>query len=141
METVEILLAREEKLPTMTLGKVYIDTKFFAYSLEDPVRPKGVIVPNDTAIPAGRYEVVWEKSPRLSRKHGYDFFTPRLVGVPGFLGILIHVGNFPRDTEGCVLMGLRKYRDGIGESQKAMDWLYPFIENALKTKKVFITIK
>lgn len=39
--------------------------------------------------------------------HGMDhtFETFEITGVPGHSGILFHVGNLNKDSEGCVLLG------------------------------------
>ena len=97
---------------------------------EDPVRepatgPGDVAawkVKGQTAIPYGTYKLAWTRSTRLSKKHGRDYFTLQLLDVPGFGGIRIHGGNMPKDTEGCLLPGLRAAKDGIGvlESRKAV---------------------
>jgi hypothetical protein len=51
--------------------------------------------------------------------------TPRLHNVPGFDGVLIHPGNGPEDTEGCILVGRAKVGPArIGESRKAYDALF-----------------
>jgi Family of unknown function (DUF5675) len=38
-------------------------------------------------------------------KNLIPFITFEVMGVPGHTGILFHVGNFDRDTEGCILLG------------------------------------
>ena len=51
-----------------------------------------------SCIPAGMYDVVKRQSP----KYGQHF---QLLNVPGRDMILIHSGNFTRDTHGCILVG------------------------------------
>ena len=44
---------------------------------------------------------------------GIEFQTFEIMGVPGHTGILIHVGNYNEDSEGCVLIGKKLgWRDG-----------------------------
>ncbi len=43
------------------------------------------------------------------------FETFEILGVPGHRGILFHVGNYNRDSDGCVLVG--RYVIPIGNSQ------------------------
>jgi hypothetical protein len=82
-----------------TFGRLYVNDVFECYTLEDPVRPDGIKIPGRTAIPAGRYRLTLEHSP----KFGPD--TPTLHDVPGFEYIRIHAGNTELDTEGCILVG------------------------------------
>jgi hypothetical protein len=62
-----------------------------------------------TAIPTGKYQVTLKvKSQKFSKKKQYDFcggLLPRLVTVPAFEGVLLHIGNTAKDTEGCILVG------------------------------------
>ena len=86
-----------------TLGKMYINGEFFGYTLEDPVRPAGVKVYGDTAIPALTYAVVVNYSEHFKKA------LPLLLDVPGFSGVRIHGGNRTSDTLGCILVA--KNRD------------------------------
>ena len=53
----------------------------------------------ETAIPTGKYQLVFE----TSKKFGPQTLT--LLNVPGFEAIRIHSGNTEEDTEGCLIVG------------------------------------
>lgn len=117
-----IKLQRTARKATYTVGKVYIDGKYFCDSLEDTDRMATQVMPftstggsvgywttpdgskiekvyGKTAIPTGRYDVCshwWEK---------YKCYVPMLLRVNGFLGILMHNGMTADHTEGCPLLG------------------------------------
>ena len=61
------------------------------------------------AIPSGTYRIVLTSSARFSSRNFYKNYSsgllPRLVGVKGFEGVLIHCGNTVLDTAGCILVG------------------------------------
>ena len=61
------------------------------------------------AIPSGTYQIVLTYSARFSSRSFYKNYSsgllPRLVGVKGFEGVLIHCGNTVLDTAGCILVG------------------------------------
>ena len=136
----EIRLIREIFTEKSTIGSIFVDGQFVCYSLEDKDRhleenPAGKIK-GKTAIPTGRYPVTRTMSPRFKK------ILPRLANVSGFEGILMHTGNSDADTEGCILTGLTRQKDFIGESRKAFAIIDGMIKIALDRKeKVFITIE
>ena len=47
----------------------------------------------------------------------YDGYLPRLLNVPGFEGVLIHVGNYANpDSLGCILGGFNKAKGMVTDS-------------------------
>lgn len=129
---------------TYTIGKLYVDGVYFCDTLEDKVRDinKNGIFDNGetkvhgrTAIPYGNYEVVWAYSPRFKR------YTPRLLNVKSFAGVLIHSGNSHEDTDGCILLGQNKVTGKVINSKEFVNKLYPIIKNACQKGKVEIEIK
>lgn len=103
-------LYRKIRTDKSTIGELFIDNKFFCYTLEDKERE--VKVYGETAIPKGEYKVVLTMSPRFKRE------LPLLIGVKGFSGVRIHRGNTDAHTLGCVLVGYSKAVDFIGNSAK-----------------------
>lgn len=110
--------------PQSTIGELYIDGVFECYTLEDKVRPDGVKVYGETAIPAGSYTVDVTFSPRFGRE------LPLLLNVKGFVGIRIHPGNTAADTDGCILVGSSKESNFVGHSKDTFDRLFPKIMDA-----------
>ena len=115
-----------------TIGELSIDGLFECYILEDPIRKKKI--PKITAIPDGTYEIVITHSPKFDRK------LPLLKNVPNYRGIRIHPGNYPKNTEGCLLPGRTKGKNFVGLSRQAFQILYLKIDALLKQGKVTIEI-
>ncbi len=113
----ELLLERKLLSDIAALGELSIDGAFECYTLEPPVReitgePVELWkVPDDTAIPCGRFRVMKRWSEHFQR------FVPGLEAVPGFTDIEMHVGNTVADTKGCILLGKHRVLDPPGTYQ------------------------
>lgn len=112
--------------PNYTVGRLFVDGKFYCNTLEDTVRDlsKEKKVPGKTAIPYGIYKVVFNWSPKFGRN------LPRLLNVPAFDGILIHSGNTAEDSAGCILVGKNTAVGRLTESRYTSDKLNVLIEDA-----------
>ena len=108
----KLQLQRRYRGPDYTIGSLFVNGTYFCDTLEDKVRdiPKEGKIPGKTAIPAGEYKVILTHSPRFKRE------LPRLLNVPYFDGILIHRGNTPEHTEGCILVGENKIKGQVVNS-------------------------
>ena len=129
-----LTLRRKWLTDQTTIGELYVDGVFFSYTLEDVLRPAGVKIKHQTAIPAGRYEVIMGWSNRFQK------VMPRLQHVPNFDGILIHAGNTKDDTSGCILVGKRRGDNRITESRSAFNRLYNLLAEAALSGKIWIEI-
>lgn len=91
----------------------------------------------------GRYRVtLGVKSSKYSKKKQYDFtggYLPRLVNVPAFDGILIHIGNTAADSEGCILVGRNTKVGMVLESTKTFKALYEVLRKT--PSPIYITVK
>jgi hypothetical protein len=120
-----------------TRGSLFFAGELECAILEDEVRAPGVKVQNQTAIPAGRYQVVMNWSPKFEK------IMPRLLKVPMFDGILIHPGNDEADTAGCLLTAGSFDSNGdvtAGSSRPAFNAFTAKLSNALQQGEVWITI-
>ena len=159
-DTMKLTLKRTRKSASCTIGELYINGKRFCYTLEDTDRGlkssmsldqiKKAKVNGETCIPAGTYAVDMDTvSPKYQARGANStyakigFKLPRLLNVPGYEGVLMHIGNYPKDTEGCILVGEAVARSGeaINSSTNAFWALYNELDKAHKSgQKITITI-
>lgn len=104
-------------------GEMLFRGEHRCYTLEpaygvDTVKPR--------AIPAGTYDLTIRFSRRFAR------MMPHVENVPGFSEIMIHWGNFPKDTEGCCIVGDLVEKDFVGHSVAEFNPLFLDINDALK---------
>ena len=136
----KLYLERDVRASTFTLGKLHVNGIRMLYTVEDEVRQINGVpiaewkVKGETAIPTGIYRIVINYSNRFKR------MMPQLLDVPGFGGIRIHAGNTDKDTEGCILVGTMRKKDGVTNSRFACDVLQSEIERAIKRGEV-VTIE
>lgn len=116
-----IIIKRIFKGPDYTIGKLYIDGKYFCDTLEDTVRAPGVKIPGKTAIPAGKYKIKLTESLRFKK------LMPRLENVPGFTGVLIHAGSTAEDTRGCILVGKNRVKGKVLDSRETFARLFKLL--------------
>lgn len=114
-----------------TIGRLFIDGKYFCDTLEDPVRQLDSAddkIYSKTAIPAGKYKVSMSiVSPKYSIRKSYNWCggrLPRLLDVPFFEGILIHSGNTSDHTAGCILVGENKIKGQVINSMNTLKNLW-----------------
>src|SRR5574344_381610 len=152
----ELKLKRIFKGDKYTIGNLFINDKKFCDTLEDTDRGLDASMSVSkiialkkfgiTAIPKGTYEVVMNVvSAKFSKYKQYTFCggrVPRLLNVPGYDGVLMHIGNKPEDTEGCILVGKNTVKGMITSSTETFMSFYKILEDASKkNEKIHITIE
>jgi hypothetical protein len=94
-EVMELEIIRTKELPGCTIGTMGVNNASLAASLELPWHDNKE---NVSRVPAGRYKSILRYDHR-------DAWRLELVDVPGRGHIQIHIGNWPSDTNGCILVG------------------------------------
>lgn len=151
MRQLNIRIDRIAKKSTYTIGKLYLNGVYFCDTLEDTDRGlyqgmplqkiKDLKIKGATAIPKGKYKVTMNVvSPKFSKRATYQFCQgklPRLINVDGYEGVLIHIGNTAKDTEGCILVGQNKVVGQVINSTVTFKKLYA---EMLKYQTIILTI-
>lgn len=125
-KTIDLVLKRLYFKNKYTIGKLFIDRKYFCDTLEDRRRDLSVEdkVYGETAIPEGKYKIILTKSTRFGR------VLPEILNVPGFVGVRMHSGNVAADSEGCILLGFNTVQGMVLKSRhteiKLVSLLYKF---------------
>lgn len=129
-----IKVVRMYKKKEYTIGSLFINGQWICDTME-PHRINWTLerkVPGKTAIPEGVYEIQMRHSPKFDKK------MPYLKDVPHFSDIMIHTGNFPKHTQGCILVGYNTIRGLVLKSREAFEKIMEKIDYALKNKRSVI---
>lgn len=124
--------------------------KVLCWILED--QPQKAKVKGETRVWAGTYDLkIREEITPLTQKYidKYPWFKRHIeaVGIKGFIGVYLHIGNDDNDTEGCLIFGDTANNIGIergfvGKSTQAMQRVYPILYDTLKSgKRITIEIR
>lgn len=156
----EILLIRRYPKSDYTIGRLFINGVLQGNTLEDTDRglsdamDERVIrnrkIYGKTAIPKGRYRIdMTTVSPKFSK---YPFYMeicqgklPRLRGVKGFEGILLHVADGPKGAdllEGCIGIGMNRIKGQLCEGKETFKKVYTLMKEAHdRGETIYITIE
>lgn len=117
---------------TYTIGKLYVDGKYFCDVIEDKDRGlddsmsvADILLKKkygETAIPTGKYKVEMTYSPKYKR------IMPLIQGVKGYSGIRIHSGNTAKDTLGCLLVGKNTKVGMVTDSRNTYQKLFAILQ-------------
>lgn len=116
-----LFLVRDDQNALRTLG-TFRDASghVICQTLELPWRDNAV---NISCVQAGTYtcRLLW------SPKHGKTLYW--ITGIPGRADVEVHIGNEPKDTDGCVLCGLSREPDAVDNSTIAFGQFMAFLNN------------
>ena len=120
---INLVLEREIFTDKSVIGTLYLNGIRICDTLENPWIDNAR---NISCIPEGKYDVRL----RLARESGTRDYLHLLVkAVPDRTYILVHIGNKPSETQGCVLVGMSSEQDVVYNSKLAMDLLMKEIIN------------
>ena len=134
-----LMLLRFSDDETTTLGLLYVNDRFYCYTLEDTFHE--IKIDGETRIPAGTYPVQFRKEETeltLKYRERYpDWFTwhLQLKNVPGFNSIYIHNGGDHTHTEGCLLvsdsLNVSNENTFLSNSKETFRRLYGYLREQL----------
>lgn len=123
------------KVEGSTLGEFVVTNEkgnrvFSCYTIEN-AGPSTDTPNQDKRIVAREYKLYWtESSVTLPKEYGRKCLSLYTDELPSFKSrrIHIHIGNYPQDTEGCILLNHRSLGNGIGsESTRALKEFYDLV--------------
>lgn len=153
----ELKVKRKAFEKDYTIGDLFVDGKFVSNTLEDCDRGltqdmpleeiKAKKVYGKTAIPKGTYDIDMNTiSPKFKDRSWakpYGGKLPRLIGVKGFDGVLLHVGNTASDSSGCLLVGKNSIKGMITDSTRTFHTLMSkfLLPAKVQGERITITIE
>ena len=125
-----IVVQRGQRTSLSTTGELFFRGQHECYSLEPPYKTDGS---KPRCTPAGTYDLTIRWSEHFQRN------MPHVEQVPDFTDIMIHPGNWPKNTDGCTVVGGILGDNYVGESDVEFNALYLKIVDALAEGSQTIT--
>ncbi len=137
-----LLLQRIARTTDGVLGDLILNGTWVCYCVERPWRDNK---PRRSCIPTGSYPLLMVSDSPIMTRLGYDGNGWEVCDVPGRTHILLHPGNRPTDSMGCILPtstidisnGAKGMRVSGGSSRVA----YEKLNDALMQCNGHITLK
>jgi len=120
---INLVLEREIFTDKSVIGTLYLNGIRICDTLENPWLDNAR---NISCIPEGKYDVRLRTARESASR---DYLHLLIKAVPDRTYILFHKGNYPKDTRGCVLVGMSSEQDVVYNSKLAMDLLMKEIIN------------
>lgn len=127
-----LVLKRDYFSPIAVSGVLYVDGVKCCDTLEPAIVDgygKG------SCVKPGTYSIDYHYSPKFRK------YMLTLCGVKGRSGILIHSGNTPKDSAGCILVGDRVDNEKLSFSRVTLNSLTSSVIAAMQHSLVTITIE
>jgi len=120
------------------LGLLFIDGEFVCYTLENP----SFAIPTGSHI-LGIQEHVTKMTAKYRKKFSWFKHHLHIKDVPNQRGIYLHIGNYPKDSRGCILVGGAQsfVKNEVYNSTISYKKLYKKLYESCKLGLVTITIK
>jgi hypothetical protein len=120
---VNLLVIRETFTDVSTIGNLYLNGEWLCDTLELPYLNNQRSI---SCIPEGQYKVRLRTAEESSSR---NYLHLLVEGVKDRSYILVHIGNYPKDTRGCILVGIGREQDLVKNSTLAMGLLMKEILN------------
>ena len=153
----ELKVKRKAFEKDYTIGKLYIDGVAFCDTLEDCDRGLTQDMPLEeikdkkiygkTAIPKGTYDIDMNTiSPKFKDRSWakpYGGKIPRLVNVPCYEGVLVHVANQASELAGCLAVGNNSIKGMVTDSTRTFHTLMSkyLLPAKVQGERITITIE
>lgn len=135
----KLTIKRKVFTETTTTGTLYRDKIRLCDTLEDKdryleIHGENAKISSKTAIPRGTYELTINWSNRFKK------YMIAVLDVPYFQGVRLHAGNTHENTDGCPLLGDAIDEWTVVNSKVRTQEVFDLVEEALKTKKVYLEV-
>lgn len=128
------MLIRDSFSSVSTDGILFADGCALCNTLE-PAIGKKVKYGKGCCIAPGIYSVDFHYSPKFGK------YMLTLCGVRGRSGILIHSGNTPKDSAGCILVGKRENVGVLANSRDTLNMVFDRCLEVIGKEPITIIIK
>lgn len=128
------MLVRDSFSSSSTDGVLFVDSRPFCNTLEPSVGKK-VKYGKGCCVAPGIYSIDFHYSPKFGK------YMLTLCGVRGRSSILIHSGNTPDDTVGCILVGERSTFGVLSYSGSTLSKLFALCLSVIGKEPITIIIK
>ena len=128
------MLIRDSFSSVSTDGILFADGLALCNTLE-PAIGKKVKYGKGCCIAPGIYSVDFHYSPKFGK------YMLTLCGVRGRSGILIHSGNTPKDSAGCILVGMRENVGVLANSRDTLNMVFDRCLQVIGKEPITIIIK